>query len=149
MEIFDNEIILNHYLSNGKYDGYIVKQISDIYKIETDSKYVRKIKILSEINKAKHDQLCRVKESGFLSLLTYAYETKKVVTIELIDSGDNDATGFVQQIDDKYCTISMLDQYGENDGTVIFEIRNVSNLSCDGNDEAILKQLYDTLMELK
>ena len=144
-EIFDNEVIISHYLPNGKYDGYIVKRISDIYKIETDSKYAEKIEILSKINETKHDQLCRVKENGFSTLLTYAYETKKVVTIELVDSGNNDAIGFVQQINDKYCTISMLDDYGENDGVSVFNIEDISHLSCDGDDEFVLKQLHDTL----
>ncbi|HBT65112.1 MAG TPA: hypothetical protein DEB10_10685 [Ruminococcaceae bacterium] len=144
-EIFDNEVIISHYLPNGKYDGYVVKQIVDIYKIETNSKYVKKIKILSEINNTKHDKLCRVKENGFLTLLTYAYETKKVVTIELIDSDNNDAVGFVEQINDKCCTISMLDDYGENDGVSIFNIDDISHLSCDGDDEFVLKQLNDTL----
>jgi hypothetical protein len=144
-EVFNNEVIISHYLPNGKYDGYVVKQIADIYKIETNSKYVKKIKILSEINKTKHDKLCRVKDDGFFTLLTYAYETKKVVTIELIDSGNNDATGFVEQINDKCCTISMIDDYGEDDGVSIFNIDDISHLSCDGDDEFVLKQLHDTL----
>jgi hypothetical protein len=52
-------------------------------------------------------------------LLTYAFETKKVVTIELIDSDNNDAIGFVEQINDKCCTVSMLNDYGEEDGVSI------------------------------
>ncbi|MDF1494829.1 hypothetical protein [Caproiciproducens sp. CPB-2] len=146
-EIFDNEVIISHYLPNGKYDGYVVKQISNIYKIETDSKYVKKIKILGKINKTKYDQLCRVQGSGFLTLLTYAHETKKVVTVELINSGNNDATGFVQQINDKYCIILMLDEYGENDGVSMFNIEDISHLSCDGDDEIVLKQLHDALYD--
>jgi hypothetical protein len=144
-EIFDNEVIISHYLPNGKHDGYVIKQIDDIYKIETNSKYVKKIKILSKINKTKHDKLCRVKDDAFLTLLTYAFETKKVVTIELIDSDNNDAIGFVEQINDKCCTVSMLNDYGEEDGVSIFNVSDISHLSCGGDDELVLKQLHDNL----
>jgi hypothetical protein len=144
-EIFDNEVIINHYLPNGKYDGFIVKQISSIYKVEAESKYVKKIEKLSEIEKVKHDKLQRIKEDGFLTLLTYAYETKKVVSIELFESDNSDAVGFVNQINDKYCTISLLSDYGENDGETIFKIEDISHLSCDSDDEYVLKQLHEHL----
>ncbi|MDP2813508.1 MAG: hypothetical protein Q8N92_03570 [Erysipelotrichaceae bacterium] len=104
-----------------------------------------KIKILSKINKTKHDKLCRVKDDAFLTLLTYAFETKKVVTIELIDSDNNDAIGFVEQINDKCCTVSMLNDYGEEDGVSIFNVSDISHLSCGGDDELVLKQLHDNL----
>jgi hypothetical protein len=141
-EVFDNEIIMSHFLPIGKYDGYIVKRIIDIFKVELDSKYNIKIMNLSKMNDAKHDKLRRVDENGFLTLLTYAFESEKVVTIEMFDSGNNDAQGFVERINDNHCTISLLDEYGERDGSAILNIENISHLSCDGDDEITLKELY-------
>lgn len=141
-EVFDNEIIINHFLPNGNYDGYIVKKITDIFKVELDSKYAAKVMKLSRMNDNKHDRLPRVDENGFLTLLTYAFESEKVVTIEMFDSGNNDAQGFVEKINDNHCTISLLDEYGERDGSAILNIENISHLSCDGDDEITLNVLY-------
>ena len=140
--IFDNEIILGHFLPNGKYDGYVAKRIIDIYKVEVDSKYVVKITNLSKGNTAKHDKIRRTNENGFMTLLTYAYESKNVVSIEMFESGNNDAQGFVEKISGDFCTISLLDEYGENDGAAILNIVNISHLSCNGDDEITLKVLY-------
>lgn len=140
--IFDNEIIIDHFLPNGKYDGFVVKRIIDIFKVELDSKYNFKIMNLSQMNNTKHDKLRRVNEKGFLTLLTYAHESKKVVTIGMFDSDYNDAQGFVEKISGDFCTLSLLDEYGENDGVAVLNIDNISYLSCDGDDEITLKVLH-------
>jgi hypothetical protein len=145
MEIFDDAVIIGHYLPNGRYDGYIVKRIDDIYRIEDGSKYANKIQVLSLINGAKHDPLTRINEDAFTTVLYYAYETKRVVTIELFDSGNNDVTGLIERINEGYCTISMLNEYGESDGVSTFAIKNISHLSCDGDDENVIQQLHQKL----
>jgi len=142
-EIFENEIIINHYLPNGKYDGFIVKQIDEIYKIEKGSKYLKKIKKLSHLHQAVHDKLEREQDNGFFTLLTYAFNNKKVVSIELFGSENNDAVGFVKKIDGNSCTIAALDEYGEEDGFAIFSIEDITHLSCDGDEEIVLKLLHD------
>lgn len=142
-ELFENEIIINHYLPNGKYDGFIVKQIDEIYKIEKGSKYLKKIKILSQLHQVVHNKLERVQENGFSTLLTYAFKNKKVVSIELFGSENNDAVGFVKKIDENSCTIVALDEYGEEDGFAIFSIEDITHLSCDGDEETVLKLLHD------
>ena len=42
----------------------------------------------------------------------------------------------------------MLDEYGETDGVAVFNIEDITHLSCDGDDENALKQLHDTLLNI-
>lgn len=140
-EIFDYEVIINHYLANGNYDGFHVKKISNIYRIETHTKYAKKIEILRQLTNAIHERVDDVKEDGFSTMLHYALKHKKVVTIELCDSDNNDVIGFVKQINDPYITISMLDENGEFDGETVFLIEHITHIACDGDEEIVLKQL--------
>ncbi len=141
-EVFENEIIINHFLPNGKYDGFVVKNISDIYKIESGSKYAEKIDTLRKLHKTNHAKVQRYRENGFLSVLDYAHSSNKVISVELSDSDNLDAVGFVRELTDAFCSILLINEYAEEDGLCKIRIENITHLSCDGDDEMTLYELF-------
>lgn len=143
-ELYENELVLESYLPNGKYDGYVVIPISDIFKVEFKTKYAKKISDLGIFYKTSHQLLNQKKENGYLDLLNYAYCENKIISIELNYSGVTDAQGFVREIKQNACAIDMLDEYGNNDGISIIKLDEISHLTCDGDTEICLKILSST-----
>lgn len=75
-ELYENELVLESYLPNGKYDGYVVIPISDIFKVEFKTKYAKKISDLGIFYKISHQLLNQKKENGYLDLLKLIVKTK-------------------------------------------------------------------------
>jgi hypothetical protein len=142
-EVFEKEIIIDSFQSSRFHDGFITRRISDIYRIETNTRYNRKIRVLSEISGARHEKMRRVDENGFTTLLTFALENRKVVSIELHDSDRTDAAGFVMKITGDECSILLLDPYGEAEGESLFKIADISHMTCDGESEIAILQMHD------
>ena len=141
-KVFEEDLIINHYLPNGMYDGYIVKKIEDIYRVDSGSKYVTKMEILKGQFEEMHVEI-ESKLSGISSILYFALKNQKVVSIELYRSGNIDATGYISQIIDGICEVELLDDYGFADGVSRIYIDSISQISCDCDDEIILKKLAE------
>ena len=135
VRIFEKEVLLAHYLPNGNYDGFKVIAIENIVKIEMNSLYSNKIKLLAQYHNTKHETINRFEKNGFLTLLRYAKEFGKVVSVEMMDSGRNDIIGFVTRFDEKNCLFDQVDDYGNVDGQAIIDVSDISYLACDGDDE--------------
>ena len=141
IHVFQNEVLYAHYLPNGKYDGYRVIANENIVKVEMNSLYSQKIQTLVKYHKTKHDDIVKVEDNGFISLLNYAKDFNKVVTVELVDSGRNDIIGYVNKIEDETCFFDQRDDFGNMDGQAIVDISDITYISCDGDDESIIEIL--------
>lgn len=138
----DRDIILKQFLSNGKNDGFKVLRMEDIFKVERNTKYVKTVEKLMALNNTTHDSLPSC-ENGFQILLTYAQVKQKIVSIELNSSREYDVTGYVDSIDDSCCTIAQIDEFGEDDGTAVFDLADITCMVCDGDVEQVLTVLHE------
>ena len=146
--VSSNEILIIHIDAFGEKDGFIVKRIEDIVKIEYDGKYSEKIGILDGLNRNKHEEKFEVqKGSLFLGMLAYAQENEKIVSIELMESGNEDIVGYVKVMEGNFLTIKTVDYYGLFDGETIVEKDNITHLVCDGGREAVLNKLVQYRMK--
>jgi hypothetical protein len=143
-KLLSKEVIFNHILPNGQYDGYEVFEFSRISKVEKDTKYNRKIEVLKNIYKVEFNDIEVIYDNGFLSLLQYAKNNNKIVSIEILNSGKIDAIGYIANIDEEHCTLRSIDDYGNDDGIVSFEIVDITDLYCDTSDEVLLELLNDS-----
>ena len=62
-----------------------------------------------------------------------------------LDYDDNNHTGFINIMDDDICSISVLDEYGTDDGLVYFSINTISKLVFDGMYEKQTKKYLNSL----
>ena len=143
--VFSNEILLKHLLPNGKYDGYQVISIEDIMKIEHKTKYAQKIAKLAKYYDSVHEEVEVLEENGFVTILEFAKEKNKVVSIEFLESVRNDVIGYIGEVNNDRCVVYQLDEFGNEDGQVLFELSNITFVSCDSDEECIL----DVLSRLK
>lgn len=133
---------------HGRYDGFLVKERKSIVSVEHGGKYESKIKRLAAYYNTEHEKLNLSGDDLRLSMLKFASERNFIVAIELNGSGDQDCIGYVKSIDTKNdeisCTISLIDEYGDNDGKAVFLLDDITELSVNTEDEIILKILHES-----
>ncbi len=142
-QIFSNQVIINNISPYGKYDGFCIKMLEDIYRVETESQYAKKIEILSQYYNVNHDAIEMINDNGIVSLLNYAKKYNKIVSIGLLQSEFVDVVGFIEEIDLQQCRIREIDQYGLEDGVCTIKIEDITYMSCDGEEEFSRSLLYD------
>lgn len=131
----DNEILVLYVNPFGDYNGAAVKRIEDIIKIEYGGKYAKRVRKLNELQNENINFECEESENLFLSVLRYAQEKKKIVSIELLESGNEDVVGYVDFIEKDSLSVKLVNTYGEYDGNALMDIRDITHLICDSDEE--------------
>ena len=132
----------------GRYDGFVVRETKSIVSVEHGGKYENNIKKLAAYCNTEHEEIDMSEDNLYVSMLNFASEHNYVVAIELNASGYQDCIGYVKSVDtksdDKSCIISLLDEYGENDGEAVLLIDDITELSVNTEDEIRLKILHES-----
>ena len=66
---------------------------------------------------------------------------KKIVTIEVLESKNDDVVGYIHEIGDDFVTIKSIDTYGSYDGDTVIKLEDITHLICDSEQEATLDKL--------
>ena len=139
--ISDEFLMLNSISSSGRYEGFRINKISDIYKIEFGGKYQGKLKRLYLLQNQKHETVNNISEDLISDLLIFAREKKLVVTIQTRDSGYDDVIGYVEDMADETIKIKLLDEFGDEDGFSVLNKNDITLLACD--NDMVLKLLSE------
>jgi len=140
LAVDDEYAVMQSVTPYGVYDGLWLKALDEIYRVSEKSKYLEAMKLI-----------CTKEDSGFeaadgidlkVQLLRFAMERNLPVSIELLDSGRWDIQGFVKSVEDGVL-MSALTVYGEYDGENAFDIGDVVEIACDGEDERKLARLAE------
>lgn len=145
-KVTNNDILINSISTRGRYDGYIVKKIKDIFLIEENNKYIHKVIDVSNKDYS-HKKISNKYKNLFKSILCFSKTENLVVSVQLNYSGLTDIQGYVDDIDDHDVSFFCIDNYGLNDGKAICSINDITILSCDGEDEMSLKLLSSTSID--
>lgn len=137
-----NDIIIAYVDSLGNNDGFLGKKLSDIIKLEYKSKYSTKIQKLNKLKNNTIEPILLQNEFLFVDLMIYAYKFKKIVSIELFNSGIDDVIGYVESIEGNSAKIKLINNYGEYDGETIINMKNITLISCDSNYHKSIDLLF-------
>ncbi len=132
-----DNVLIAHITPYGKYDGYITKRVDDIYQIEKDGRYLRKLQDLYVLQNQKYEPIC-IEEDIICEVLKWAFENEKIVSIEMGSSGFSDLQGYVDYVDEETVGILKIDDFGNLDGKATAELCNISNVICDSEKEQSL-----------
>lgn len=133
----DREIIIEHITPRGEYDGFILNKMENLYRVDYEGDYEKKIHNLYKLKNQKHPIMPCDVGSLIGSLLKFACERERVVTLEL----ENDSiTGIIDEYGD-YIKLQILNENGEKNGNSIIDIDEVVTFSCDTDYEQDLKIL--------
>lgn len=126
---------------NGNPDGVLVKEIDKVYRVEKNSKYCRKMEIIMEACKCQMPDYSIDDHDVVGSIMEKAQSTKRVVSIELLNSGKEDIVGFVENLTTEQYVIRQYDEYGEEDGISYIKKEDISQISFDSEDEIRLLRI--------
>jgi len=139
----ESEILIAHISMHGYYDGFILKHIEDIYRIDYGGEYEQKIENLYVLKKqtSRHiDTFCEDDSEILYSLLDYAKENNVLVSLEFYD---NFISGLINGYDDGIVYLSIINEYGVEKGVSIINVDEVDTVCVDTDDEQDLKILYE------
>ena len=138
----ETSVLLQSYTRYGKFDGFLVIQKEEIYRIETNSKYLNALAKITEDPAIIPPEKTR---NNFKEIFKYAKENRFTVSVTLFDlNNDGDITGYVKEINEEEVMLSVLDQYGERDGETVFNICDCCIVSCkseEGNKLELLSKI--------
>lgn len=136
----ETELLIAHISYYGMYDGYILKRIDDIYRIDFGGKYEEKIKKLYKLKNQRHRDLNISDEYILEPLLEFAKKNELVVSFEL---DGYVISGFVEELREGCVRVRKVDEYGEPGGESVLEIDAVLTIAVDTDDEQNIKLLYE------
>lgn len=142
LAVNEKEIALQLISPDGEDDGLTVINTENVFRVETDGQYSEKMKKLCSENAIHLYELPINNDDISESVLLSAVKKKQVVSIELLDSGYDDVTGFVESISDGECKIRLIDEYGCEDGYSYISVEDITKISCDTQDEKRIRRLW-------
>ncbi len=126
----------------GRYDGYFVRRINDLCRINANSKYINSL-----INLIDNDFVEHIKFDSYNEIipriLHLSIDNGKAVSIEIADS-DSLIIGIVSSVEDEKICINNLNEYGEPDGISIVFLEDIISVSYDSLDERKIERLYNS-----
>jgi len=139
--VSEEEVLMALISPLGHYDGYVLYKLDDIYRINECGLYESKIVGLYEGEAHKH-AFFPIDESNLLgSLLAFSKQKGYIVRIELIDGNYEDVQGFYDDRTTNVISILCVSDYGERDGKTYLYVDDVSRITCDSQEEQVVKRL--------
>jgi len=137
------EIAIQLISVDGADDEIIVINIDNIFRVETEGKYIEKIKKLIPFSQINDFSNALDEIEIYKSLLKFAYDKRGIVSIELNSSGFSDVVGFVEDINKDVCSINQIDEYGFDDGHSYIKIDDITEISYSRIKEKRLIRLWN------
>lgn len=141
LAVNEQNIAIHMISPDGDDDGIIVMDTEKVIRVDNENLYATKMEKLSSDKNFLSFDIRFEKNDILYSVLCYAFQKKYVVTIELCNSGYNDITGLIENIEDKTVKIKLFDEYGSFDGYSHISVNDISLLSLLSQDEKRLTRL--------
>lgn len=146
--ISEEQFVMKHVTPEGISDGYIIRRMEDVFRIDIEGEYEQRLQLLYTLQKQKHEdfinKLTMQGSNLFKKTLEIAQKKNLMVTICIDETEDQDSiVGFVKNVNSKEATISRVSFNGLSDGESTFFIEDVVKINCDTVDEKLLKLLFD------
>lgn len=141
----DRYCIIRRVAPDGSDDGLLLLETDGIFRIETDSKYIRKMQRIMGTARRETpydlDAYFRGESSCRTALLRFAKDGDRVLSIELLSGGVTDIMGRVQSVSEDGIAVRQIDEYGEDDGLSVCRPGDITQISIDSEAERIIEKL--------
>lgn len=128
----DEFALFNLVTTRGYEDGLYLTAIDNIFRIDYDDLYTKKIEKLFCINNQRKIDFPNNNSELFKNIVNYSIENDYIVSIGY---EDNQISGFVKEFYNDYIVISSVNEYGEYDGRSIVSNSIIEFLRCNSGDE--------------
>ena len=142
LSLSEKELAVGMISLDGDEDGVSILCVDSIFRVEWEGQYSKKMEKLCAGKKLFTDIQFPNDDIMVFALKTATY-SKNIVSIELLDSGFDDAVGFVDSIDDGECLVKLIDEYGFADGYSRILIKNITRVTYGSAEEKRVFKLWE------
>lgn len=146
IDAMDIDHIRLKYLSNdGLQLGYELIRIEDIFRIEENSDYHKKIEFLYQNFKGKYTSVNLINQGNKynnIMIETLSEFQKQKLVVELNIEDDN-IIGIVKEIFDDYVTILVLNNYGQIVEETTILVKKINTIDCGNKELQIIQFLFE------
>lgn len=136
----NSEILIAHISPHGYYDGLILMHIEDIWRVDYDGDYEKKIGRLYKLREQSHKHIHAIDmgEEILYTLLDFAKQNDYIISIEF---SENRISGFVNDYTDDNIYLGVVNEFGAENGTSIINVDEILCIAVDSDYEQDLKLL--------
>ena len=142
--ITDSMVRLKLISPGGEPDGYKVRLLKNVFRIDVYSEYEKKIAFL---NKNYNEILNEVKLVDPIENNNLIYSTlkeskqKKLIIVIWTDDEEDSIIGYIDDLNVETVKIVSINDYGQEDGIIILKIDEIREIDCNSYKCQILKYL--------
>lgn len=146
-KLSNEQVLVKHVTQEGLYDGFIIRKLKDIFRIDIDGQYERRLALLYNIQNQSHldyfEQIVKKNSNLFKIALEVSKKRNLFVRISIDETeAQEDIIGLVKEVNKKEAVISKISLDGLNDGECFFFIDDIVKMNCDSVEEKALELLY-------
>ncbi len=124
------------------FDGFMLLTMDRVLQLSSDTNYIEKIKKLLPHFNVEYEEIGCLSGDLVASLLTYAKDNKRLVTIELLKSDLVDVQGFVKNVTQTMCEVELVNDYGEQNGNTNVALKDITEITCCTRKRRAMEYLY-------
>jgi hypothetical protein len=144
VESVSNEhVVLRHLSPEGRYDGYVLKYIESIFRVDTEGRYIERLSFLFNARKQEFPARWLPQTDAEANLipevLAAAQAAELMVTVEI--AAEDIEHGAVRDIGFDTVTLEVFDHYGAIDREATIHLEAISEVRVDSERLQSLKLL--------
>lgn len=136
-------LLMRDVTPDGCWNGLALYQASDLVAEETNTAYCRKLERLLAIRGEAAPEAPAMTGSPLTDLLSFAKAHRRVVGLELFQSGTHDVEGIADLCTDRFVRIRQLTELGEPDGVTYVALSAVTRAFCGSRELHALELLAE------
>ena len=136
----DTDLLLYEISRYGTFDGLSLLQTANVYRIEKNGQYQKRMEILMRSNIFPEVRLDIRSGKIKHSFLRHLASSEKIASVGL--EGDETVTGMVERVDDTAFVMRQIDYYGYEDGQATIALDAITEITCDSREEKVLEILW-------
>jgi hypothetical protein len=141
--VSSEHVVLRHLSPEGRYDGYVLKYLESIFRIDTEGRYIERLSYLFNARHqnfparliGEHDESSNL----IVEILHGAAREEMMATIEI--AAEDVENGLVKEVGFEAMTLEVYDHYGAIDREASIHLEAISEVRVDSERLQSLKLL--------
>jgi len=142
VQAVNEEWVLTKEISpDGHFDGYCTQRFEEIFRVEQDTKYIKKLAILYELKKEENSEFMLNFSENILSNALDSAIQNHIITTIWVNNDSGTITGYVTEYQDDMVTLQQINDFGEKNGLVIIYEKDIEQVTLGAEDDADIDKL--------
>jgi hypothetical protein len=141
--VSDEHLVLRHVSQHGRYDGYRLVPLENVFRVDSTGRYLERLRFLSQVREERFPHLFKsgIAEDANLvvEILLAAQQNDLLVLVSVLEGSD--LTGWIKQIGHDTVIITLVDNDGVSDFDSTVHLEAITAVYCNDEDLQDLRLL--------